>query len=651
MPSTGYQSITFLIACLRRVTDRGSYFETSASCILTPPEALEEASEALHSYCEEPDQTWKAVSYSLERCQYAISHSVLRQSLMQLPHTKALLDYLREFLRAYKNKNSRQQISYLQEEISNLNSLVTNASHEISIVYFNNLINRTIKALSHDTSQASNRDKAHAIAPELAAALFYQGRDVHSLADRIEQESEAILESPNSRTPEEIVRKQLSAKKSAFYVATVITGAVTATISKDLRGRTIDFPGPIYWIQDSLNPRKSSPKYKHPKRSSRNNSYADADLAQFCFEHWKASPTSPSSSHRIPSQIVVWAVKAWDHEQARQAALDNAESVMDLVNAEHRTGEFGVKRKVLIWKTGDKMTTYVADSPGSIFRTRMMKPHSSPSVKRSLRFASRSANERAGAMAVFFGWVALEYLGRGNTYQLSAQSFIAKFAPKVVAMAAWHHLANEISYVLTKKKPLHEMADDLQRVLEFRTKNRDHLDQKHLLLLLVADDLQSIDDPKTKELAENLDVNSKTALAAKRELTYLIKSLSEVEQYRIRKIRGLFSSAEKLNSYLRNVEESAEVTLQRMRYVRNQTAHSSIPESLRYRMLSNATREILDTCFQALDKANSESTPSESLHIIATNYDRLLDSLNRADLTSAYSPYSALHPQTTRSQN
>lgn len=218
-------------------------------------------------------------------------------------------------------------------------------------------------------------------------------------------------------------------------------------------------------------------------------------------------------------------------------------------------------------------------------------------------------------------------------------------------MAAWHHLANEISYVLTKKKPLHEMADDLQRVLEFRTKNRDHLDQKHLLLLLVADDLQSIDDPKTKELAENLDVNSKTALAAKRELTYLIKSLSEVEQYRIRKIRGLFSSAEKLNSYLRNVEESAEVTLQRMRYVRNQTAHSSIPESLRYRMLSNATREILDTCFQALDKANSESTPSESLHIIATNYDRLLDSLNRADLTSAYSPYSALHPQTTRSQN
>lgn len=131
---------------------------------------------------------------------------------------------------------------------------------------------------------------------------------------------------------------------------------------------------------------------------------------------------------------------------------------MDRINAEHRIGEFGVKRKVLVWKRKERSTTYLTDVYEGPKRTRVMRVQNSPSVQRSLRFASRASTERAGAMAVFFGWVALEYLGRGNNAHspsqgsnknaMKPQNFVAKFVPKVVALAAVHHLANEVSFAI-----------------------------------------------------------------------------------------------------------------------------------------------------------------------------------------------------------
>lgn len=126
------------------------------------------------------------------------------------------------------------------------------------------------------------------------------------------------------------------------------------------------------------------------------------------------------------------------------------------------------------------------------------------------------------------------------------------------------------------------------------------------------------------------------------EFNGLVENMNAVDRYRIRAIRDLLLSPDKMAEYLTSVEKDADIALQRMRFVRNQTAHSTTPESLRYKTLSNASREILDTCYQAIDKDRKNNKPHDTLNKLALQFDTLVNNLRRGSNEEIFAPHLAL---------
>ena len=126
------------------------------------------------------------------------------------------------------------------------------------------------------------------------------------------------------------------------------------------------------------------------------------------------------------------------------------------------------------------------------------------------------------------------------------------------------------------------------------------------------------------------------------EFNELVDQMDAVDHYRIRIIRDLLLNPDKMAEYLTGVEKDADIALQRMRFVRNQTAHSTTPESLRYKTLSNASREILDTCYQVIDKALKNTKPHETLYKLALQFDGLVSDLRRGIDDEIFAPHLVL---------
>lgn len=646
MKNSLLESAEFLRQMLMHSASRVSYFETSSSEVLTPIEALEEAKDAIEAYYAEPEQTWKAVPYALKRVAYSVEVSTLAPQLQLLSDLDQLLENIDSFHRKYIGMTKSRR-SFVNSAISGLSSGLNSAFSAVSAAYPNLLVEKTIEGLSPRRSFASNRDRIAKVVPELCTYLNYQGRDVDTLAQSMTEMIDQARANP-AYDLEKHLRELLEAPQRDFVVATVITGAINAEVPRELGGQTVKFPGPVAWDYKQQNKRSGRRKQSNKKKISR---YANLDLTDFCLEHWKTDAESPNREHRVSAQIVLWQMKAWDPIHARQLALDRAESFMDWINAEHRIGEFGVKRKVLVWEIGADETTYMTDVFEGPRNTRVMGGHRSPSVQRSLRLASRAANERAGAMAVFFGWAALEYLGRGNRITeandkpTSPQTFIAKYVPKLIGAVALHHLANDVAHSIVDVKPVREWGKPLQRFLKLQTKDApsDHVDQRNLFYFLAASNDCGKGDERFDRLCGQLNARRDDEVAAAlSEFEDLVASTNPVSRYRIRRVKHLLQSPERLAEYLSNVERAADVALQRMRYVRNQTAHSTIPESTRYRTLSNAMREILDTCYQAIDKASDDAAPHETLYQLAKQYDDLLGELRSGNSEKMFSPHRVL---------
>ena len=646
MKNSLLESAEFLRQMLMHSASRVSYFETSSSEVLTPIEALEEAKDAIEAYYAEPEQTWKAVPYALKRVAYSVEVSTLAPQLQLLSDLDQLLENIDSFHRKYIGMTKSRR-SFVNSAISELSSGLNSAFSAVSAAYPNLLVEKTIEGLSPRRSFASNRDRIAKVVPELCTYLNYQGRDVDTLAQSMTEMIDQARANP-AYDLEKHLRELLEAPQRDFVVATVITGAINAEVPRELGGQTVKFPGPVAWDYKQQNKRSGRRKQSNKKKISR---YANLDLTDFCLEHWKTDAESPNREHRVSAQIVLWQMKAWDPIHARQLALDRAESFMDWINAEHRIGEFGVKRKVLVWEIGADETTYMTDVFEGPRNTRVMGGHRSPSVQRSLRLASRAANERAGAMAVFFGWAALEYLGRGNRITeandkpTSPQTFIAKYVPKLIGAVALHHLANDVAHSIVDVKPVRDWGKPLQRFLKLQTKDApsDHVDQRNLFYFLAASNDCGKGDERFDRLCGQLNARRDDEVAAAlSEFEDLVASTNPVSRYRIRRVKHLLQSPERLAEYLSNVERAADVALQRMRYVRNQTAHSTIPESTRYRTLSNAMREILDTCYQAIDKANADAAPHETLYQLAKQYDDLLGELRSGNSEKMFSPHRVL---------
>ena len=650
--SSGLGLVDFFLEMLKRNVSRAAYFETSSNRILTPLEAFEEAESAFEAYDLEPEQSWNAIPHALSRTLSSLTSSALNREIIGVPQVFRFKTLVEDFESHFWSQPVKHRKTYLMTKIDGLREALSSAREQVESMYWDRIIKRVMRALSDSRAYASSRDQISRIVPELVTSMIYQGRDVDTFAGDIEEwvrdsESKTIGEA------RDMVDQILRAKRENFAVATVITGSVNASIPTQLGGRDIKFPGPISWgsLERSgrQKGRKSSKQHAHSQSRYK---FAEADLMKFCMEHWKVPAEDSNSGHEVQAQVVVWDVKAWDAVQARQIALDKAESLMDRINAEHRIGEFGVKRKVLVWKRKERSTTYLTDVYEGPKRTRVMRVQNSPSVQRSLRFASRASTERAGAMAVFFGWVALEYLGRGNNAHspsqgsnknaMKPQNFVAKFVPKVVALAAVHHLANEVSFAIRDQNSIEKIPQSLRDALRLKTRNApsEHVDQRTLLRILEVSNNPS--EQGVERMARVLKIPVETAWKVVGEFDAFVKKMNAVDRYRIRAIRELLLSADKMAEYLTDIEKDADIALQRMRFVRNQTAHSTTPESFRYKTLSNASREILDTCYQAIDKNLQNNKPHETLYKLATKFDVLVDNLRNGNAEEIFAPHLVL---------
>ncbi|KAA8721683.1 hypothetical protein [Corynebacterium phocae] len=611
---------------------------------MTPVEALEEAVEALNAYKTEPEQTWNSLPYVFNRILFSFSSSVLSLRILQLPNCRSLKNSVEKFSEGFESASGRRRKGFVSDNVSSVEVVLREALKELKAFYFESLCQRARAALRPQVLPERSVEKIGKIVPEISNFLSYCGRVVEVLAEDIA----AIFEAERDRTDEELCERvyQLLTREPAQYsVATVITGAVDYREPlKDLQGRALTFPGPVRWMG------RVGGKKRNGKRNSFSpGSHAESDLYNFCMEHWKVESAEPSCDHFVHAQVFVWDVRAWDPIQARHIALDKAETLMDRINAEHRIGDFGVKRKVLVLKHGEKRTCYLSDSIEGTKNTRAMREHDSPSVQRSLRLASRASTERAGAMAIFFGWSALEYLGRGNEVKdsrnrnLSAQAFVATYVPKIIALSSLQHLANDVAFSITGSTPVSDLPSPLKEVLQLRKGPRTsrYIDQKNLFSLLAAGNDSA--GAGMVRLSRDKGLSAQEADLVRKQFNEILEKVDLVTSLRIDQVVKLRRNAAAMAEYLRRVEREADVALQRMRYVRNQTAHSEVPESLKYRTLSKAMREFLDTCYQAMDKDRAGRAPHMTILELAGKFEDIVEGLRRGDFSRINEPHYALY--------
>src|SRR5699024_11699473 len=142
---------------------------------------------------------------------------------------------------------------------------------------------------------------------------------------------------------------------------------------------------------------------------------------------------------------------------------------------------------------------------------------------------------------------------------------------------------NEVSFAIRDQTRIEKLPPELRSVLKLRAKNapNEHLDQRSLFRILEVSGNASL--PKIQKMASFLGISIEKARRVVEEFNELVDQMDAVDHYRIRIIRDLLLNPDKMAEYLTGVEKDADIALQRMRFVRNQTAHSTKPESLRYK--------------------------------------------------------------------
>lgn len=589
--------------------------------MLSPTEAFAELTDVFDAWKAEPNQSWQAVPYGLKRCIYSIQSSVLRPDLLRHPEIQEFKDCFDTFWSSYSQQRSyRDKLEHFQRNERPL-ELAAGAAKVVMHEYYRNaLFAHVSRSINDDSPNKSAFNKIHKESAELGAQLSAEARDLAQVVSDLEV-------SLDSCSGNFYLERALRQEKRQFFVATVISGAVKAPVPREMNGRSIQYPGPISWVEKSK-------KNKKTRRSAAPNPDAEASLAMYCYRHWGVENQLAVVHHKIPSQVVIWKVKAWDMEQARQIALDKAETFMDRINAEHRVSTFGVKRKVLIWDPDSGRVEHMADTTVPVFETRVMEKSASPSVQRAMRFASKAAGERAGSLKTFYCWAALEYLGRGDA-DLTPQNFVAKYVPRVMGLVAIHHTATT-AWFLIKEEMARQGRDreSYQFLDEWISRNSK---KSHLIDLRKF--LQLLTDRPNAGLSQGAQMKFERACD---ELTQIIEGMPDYPKHHIERLRSFLLNPEIFAEHLNDIATASDVTLQRMRFVRNQTAHSAFEESQRYAVLSRSALEVLDTAFQVVNPYTG--APSGALRELAQKFDRVLAELRRGDSSTAYDPDSLLKP-------
>lgn len=586
-----------MLDSLAATADSRAHFGRSAAPKIVPTVAIVECIEALDAYNDEPSMAFKAVAPAFLRLKRSFFASVTSANLRSA-EVSPLLDYADELisraesqtagpLRAYLSNN---KLAILQDSKKALKHLTEKQ------LYGTELASYLEAAISGEHSNRSAFRKLEKASKEVVAYISSQGRTpslfIESLADQ-------LVSVKGKVRPVSAVSKCLLALPDPYQVALVVDGTYTTQGLGRHKFYRVDHLKQIRWL-----PSSQSPEPPHQ---------ANSDLTRFCLKHWQVdSSNEPLAEARMDSQVLLIKVEAWDREQARHEALDRAEALVDLMNAEHRAAGFGVKRKVAVWQEGRRIVHQLSSSTPEVPLTRLLDTSRSPSVDRSLRFATRSVNERAGSMQTFFAWIALEYLGRGGTEK--PQNAISDTVPALVSLVAIRQLIVEAWYLITKDLGTESLPEGV-----IKSTRRTHKPNRIASKVNVFDrrkfgHLILADDTNASVLASIAKITESEAKLAVEDFAKHKLTLSDHAQSRLSEITRTLSNENKLKEYAKEIENSADETMQRMRFVRNQTAHTASSTSTEHFLLSNSALMILDSVFETIPRLSG----------------RPIDGLNRA---------------------
>lgn len=623
--------LSLLAQSLIHTASHQAYFEHSSSSVLIPNEAVEELDAAFEAYDFAPFQSWHAVPYALERLSASIRNSITNRQMLDNESLKSFLHTIEHFTRTHRQtRDKKRQWEHFKGHIDPIRSTFCELSGFISSEFPKYLRSHINAAFAQSLSVLSQQRKVRKVAPELAAYLNYLEKDTITIAKHFIDTIENSQLNPTEQR--DIVTNAIDQEQNDYLVATVITGAVDAEIPSSLEARTVTYPGPIHWEETSA--------AQDPCKIS-----ANAVLAKFCFEHWNFTGDPRSINTPPPCQIILWKIQAHDAIHARHFALDKAEAFMDLINAKHRSSHFGVKRKVLVWNpaSGDNPKWMHPENVAVTSTQSIDGVENNPSAMRSLRFASKANAERAGSLKTMFSWIALEYLARG---QRSPQNFIAKKIPMTVALASLKQAHLEMWFMIEKQAYGAEPTPNLLNFLRPNSNEPNRASLKNLVALLTVFEYAQLPSKESLQwLEESTSTTPEACRNAYSELMDLYKQLTQFEKYRFHELQTIMTTPAQTAAFLTDTAAKADICLQRMRFVRNQTAHSTTTESQKYRNLSGAAYQILDCCFEALADSSPHS-PVETFQQLENKFKELRRQCERKSTNTFFDPQQLLRTST-----
>lgn len=558
----------FLVEACAELLDPAAHFDRTAAARIAPSAAVGELVDAAKGFQDSEAHGFAPLLDAIERANSICRHNEVLASAFTLELQK-FTDHLTALTAGVSNlgSNAGAKRSYLSARTGQLiakASAFEGVINEPATGYQRILVAQTSAALM-DQSPLTIRSakRLQSLCMHICTFLLTQGRSPLPTATAI---ARAVCAASSPSQAGAAMERILLGEEENFRVAVVIDGVGTVLNAKNYGLKQLVKGRRLTWGSDAHG-------LEHHG--------ADTELTRFCLRHWHTDSVEESlKGARADASVFVSSTSAWDAEGARQAALNLADAVVDLLNAEHRATNFGVKRKVLVWKVGGANCEYLAGRAAHVPRGRLMDISRSPSVSRSLRFATKASMERAGTLKVFFSWVALEYLAREGRDK--PQNTVVEKIPKIIALVAVKQQVYRSWALYTRSPGASQLVRDA--VTGGKGKGSISPDVWTSILTSSRSDLGGVDPTVVREYVQS---------------SY---TLTPYIAFRLQSTRELLSNGDRLATFCTEIEELARFNLQRMRYVRNQTAHSAEIEHAADSQLSVVALLMLDATFEAVPK-------------------------------------------------
>lgn len=594
-------AVKFFIEATAEHLDPSAHFSRSANSIITTHDALVELNEAIDLFKSQPSMTFGALVDAITRTREIASRDKYFQQWYPTERQQRL-DQLQDALTAVSRQNNRQakinELNSRVDVLKNSNEQVIQLMCDPVLGYESKLVKTIVGLLRGSTFNNSftRLDKALHM---LMACGRSKGR---SSGPTLTNLTQSVLKAKTNDQAIDYIETELGKSKVPFEVAIVFDGAGHVKRAMDAGFQRITPKAPIDW-------RNTSNKLKTDR--------SQQELVRFCAEHWGVSdPEFPMKDHdQTNRSVYLITVDAWDIESARHKALIKAGHMVDRLNARHRRQTFGVKRKVLVWEVGSQDATYVTGRHPSTKRAEPLNISASPYITGSLSFYSRALAERAGVLKVFFSWIAMENMGSGVIGE-KAQDIVVENVPATVALT---NIRAAIYYAWEIYSRTLGLSED--------SIVRQFVGAKAPTFLIDADKwLHLLTASKKHPNGINITIIEEHLIN--------VSQLSSFSRHRYESIRNIVISGATLRRFADEVHDMCTWNLQRMRLMRNQTAHTANLHHAAEHQLSSVAVLILDSIYEVVP-GWPQATPGESLKDVSLRLTALKRNWERAERSRA----------------